>query len=598
MATRTVIISGEANQLIKQGLEDSGDFSVKQVFDTASDFVNDLNTLGVTVINNASVILLMDYGFSSSFYKDRWKDFVLIQESLRINNVKNVRFILVTRDSDLYGEITNEANQNIVFRYENTSVFIYQDKDIRVPLLKGIMKSEYDHTGKHHPRYKKSMAHELMEEKVNDYIDKIKTFENHDLDLEKEPTSQFAKRDFVDDAIHRKEREKQKREQELRQREEKKRKKQNPDVLVEQIIEPKVQIRTRADKVADYLEDDLAEIEQVGRTPRRTPRQTQEDKALEKYRKSERIKEELRKKRAEYTQQNNTERLQRMRQAFDRLKKKDQQLLTEITVKKGVVSVVSPNGIGASGLVANFSAMYALNGYRVLTIDLDVEKRSQQNYHPTYDQQVAKHYGIKDGLIKALEGGRIEKTAVSLTSKESLLGVSLTEPYQDEWQTVVREQIDFVVTNARALYDIILLDIPREQFFALAPILSEIVDKHIFVLDNKLYNLRNFSNLYVARLVKVYGKQSEELLRKSNVIFNQYNRAILDEDGREVGKLQLKGLLRQKGYPYDRILLGSALPYYPEWESQYVDGLRYVFKDAKAKSIFQSCLSELKWREQ
>lgn len=598
MATRTVIISGEANQLIKQGLEQSGDFTVKQVFDTASDFTDDLTNLGVTVINNASVILLMDYGFSTSFYKDRFKDFVLIQETLRINNVKNVRFILVTRDSDLYSEIANEANQNICFRYENTSVFIYQDADIRLPLLKGIMKSEYDHTGKHHPRYKKAMAHELMEEKVNDYIETIKTFENHDLDLEKEPTSQFARRDFVDDEIHKKERERKEREQERLKREARKKKKQNPDSLVEQMVEPKVQIRTREDKVADYLEDDLAEIEQVGRTPRRPKRKTAEEEAQEKYYRSERLKEQIRKKRAEYNQQNSTERLQRMREAFDRLRKQDQMLLTDIEVKKGVIAVVSPNGVGASGVLANFSAMYALNGYRVLTIDLDVEKRTQQHYHPTYDSRVKSHFGIHDGLIKALEGGRIEKTAVSLTSKESLLGVSMEEPYQDTWHDLIREQIDFVVSSARAMYDIILIDIPRDKFIQLVPIMSEIVDKQVFVLDNKLYNLRNFVNIYLTRMVKVYGKEAEELCRKSTVVFNQYNREIVDEEGREVGKVQLKQMLREKGYPYDRILLGSEFPYYSGWERQYVDGLRYVFQDPKAKSIYQSCLSQLKWREQ
>lgn len=159
---------------------------------------------------------------------------------------------------------------------------------------------------------------------------------------------------------------------------------------------------------------------------------------------------------------------------------------------KGVIFITSAHpGEGKSTSTSNLACAYANAGHRVLLIDADLRNPS-----------LHKTLGVnnENGLANYLEGRGNDSTLVQSTSVNNLSLIPAGPQPDDPAELLASAHMETLLTNARAAFDLIILDGPPVLGLADAVILASLADATLLTvraestrtstLDNALKRLR------------------------------------------------------------------------------------------------------------
>ena len=589
-----ITVSGKSSQFFLTMFKKYNDIVIDATFNDLESMANTILENGVSFLHGITSISVVDYGFKSGEYTERLKEFLMLQDALRINNVEkqNVRLYIITKDADFYREVKRNPEQ--YFIYLHAEVYLIENKYTNYVLAE-IIRGGRHKRSLYNPELDSINLESRLEQQAEKYIQETKAFNSNIIKVEKEDfLSEFAREEYMDSPVASRlaQEEKQRKLQEEKQRQNKKNKKQSIPVKedIQDIESDKIEITIKPrDKtpVIESLNDDI-EIKQRQQTPNRYNRP--KPKEYSEFNKPE-----------QQENRNVTEKdypeIYNIKKHFDSLAfKSGEAVRGKLETDKGVLSITSFGNNGASSIVANMADVFAVSDKSVLIIDLDVNKKTQTSaYFTNYLSQAKSHYGFEDGLIKCLEGGSLHQNAVEISSRISILGLPENYPVQMEHYESILDGLDFIIDEAKTLYDIVLIDVPEHMAVKYFSHIATEIDKNIFILDNKFHTFNQFVSNYLPNLQRNLGDNFMNLVLNSDIILNKYSRDNLDLDGKESSSLILNKMLQNVGYPFDRINIVGELPYYTDWDKQFSENLRYVWSDYKVMGIYRYVMSKVVW---
>lgn len=583
-----IMIAGKANYRMGDLFKANSDIEVLSTFNSPKQLADTILTTGVSFLQEVEAILLLDYGFENTDYLARTKEFIYLQDALKVHQLANtgVKLYLATRDSDVYREIKNQDSGMPCILYLYVEVFIlekYANK-ILVDILKGARHKR----GLYNPEIDKLNIDSRIQEQTERFVEESKAYNRNIINVGKEEElSEFAKEEYVDSAVSaniiEQEKAKARKEKKLKELEEKKRKKSTlkQDTSINDIESKKVIVNfeRRGNKQFPNEIEEKVNINNRQSTRNQTTPNNKIPTAIKTVDKTE------------------LPDILKIKKIFDDLAfQTGGAVRGKLESDNGVLCFSSYLNGGASSLLANLADIFALSNKKVLIIDLDIYKKTQTSaYFKNYDMEVKNHFGVSDGLIKVVEGGSLSRNVVEISSRISVLGLSPSIQADSNWIKEIQENLEFVIDDARSLYDIVLIDIPSDLVYDIYPNLVDSIDKNIFVIDNKYYTISQFVNTFLLKFQQKNPNEFENLFLKSEVIINKFNRKNIDTKGKESGKVQLREELNKRNYPYDKIHVTGELPLFDNWDTQFVEGLRYVWLNEKAMGMYRYIFSRVVW---
>lgn len=586
-----ITITGQASKVIAELFSKTKDIEIEATFNSLESLSENLLNNGVSFLHGITSITVLDYGFTSGDYDDRLKEFLYLQDALRINNVEkqNVRLYVITKDVDFYREVKKNPEQ--YFIYLHSEVFLIENKYKNV-IMSEIIRGGRHKKGLYNPDLDNVNLESRLNEQADNYIKETKAFNNNIIKVEKEDfLSEFAREEYMDSQVAQKiayeEANNRKREEKLKS---KKKAKETLKVneKIQDVESEKIEIVIKPrDKTPLFQEEDYGEEVEI-KSPNRFNRP--QTKHFEET-------DSIPSQNTHKIEEKDFPEIEKIKQKFDSLAfKKGEAVRGKLETDKGVLAITSFGKSGASSILANVADIFAVSGKNVLVIDLDVTKKTQTSvYFSNYLTQAKNHYGFDDGLIKCLEGGSVERNAVEISSRVSVLGLPFDYKISSNEFIELLDSFELVLDEARTNYDIILIDIPENLSTEVLNIISSEIDKNIFVIDNKYYTYKQFVEGYLPNLAESLQNTSVTLLTNSDIILNKYSRENLDLDGKECSSIILNKMLHNVGYPYDRINIAGELPYYADWDKQLSNNLRYVWTDYKVMGIYRYVFSKVVW---
>lgn len=586
--TKYIVIAGKANKPIVDLFKPQKDIEIIGTFSNSSQLADALLETGSAFLQDVEAILLLDYGFQSMNPLKRIKEFIYLQDTLNVNKLENtgLKLYLATKDSDIYRELNNQESgmPSILYLYMEAFLMEKYSNKILVDILKGARHKR----GIYNKEIDKLNVASKLQEQQQKFIEESKTFNRNILNIGKEDSlSIFTKDDYMDSAVVENKimNEKAEAKKLARQKvlEERKRAKVKPDINIkdEEVPELKITLTRRGEQPIPTPVQSSVKINNKSSID--TLREVQNDILANTDNKSI----------------NKTEipEILEIKEIFDSLAfKKGGDVVGKLSSDNGIIAMSSYLNSGASSLISNLADIYALSGKKVLIIDLDIDKKTQTSvYFPSYDMEVSNHYGVSDGLLNVINGGVLQSNTVEISSRVSILGVSPSIHVPESTLDRIKDSIDLILEDSRTIYDIILVDVPSNLVYQLYPFLVESIDKNIFVVDNKAYNIEFYIDKFIPKLAKLNEDLFEALLLKSDILINKFKRSNKDTNGEESGQKQLYTILMNKEYPYDRINILGELPYYDDWNTQFSESLRYVWLNEQAMGIYRYYFSKVVW---
>ena len=258
-----------------------------------------------------------------------------------------------------------------------------------------------------------------------------------------------------------------------------------------------------------------------------------------------------------------------------------------------VMAVSSVKGSGGSGIVAQVAEVYAMLGRKVCVIDLDLNGRGQTYYFGNYDKKVAENKGIANALTNVIEGGVITKASVSVNSRIDVCGISNSVgTISERYKETIARNLNSVLIDAKEFYDIVLLDIPIEDFSIYMDRSFSNVERFLFVTENKEYEIERLFRQYLSEFVESNGMLISDIFNNATIVLNKYSNTTRDEQGYHINKKWLKEKLYAKGAPYDSILVSGEIPYVRGYEEQFLTNQRYVWQDSGYMATVKEMLKE------
>lgn len=258
-----------------------------------------------------------------------------------------------------------------------------------------------------------------------------------------------------------------------------------------------------------------------------------------------------------------------------------------------VMAVSSSKGSGGTGLTAQIAEVYAMLGRKVCIIDLDINGRGQTYYFNNYDQRVAENKGIANALINVMEGGVINKASVSVNSRIDVCGISPSiGTLSDRYKETIARNLNSTLIDARDFYDIVLLDLPIEDFSLYMDKGFSNVERFLFVTENKEYDVERLFRQYLSEFVESNGLLISDIFNNATIVLNKYSNTNRDEQGYHINKQWLKEKLYNKGAPYDTILVSGEIPYARRFEEQTLTNQRYVWQDSGYMATIKNMLKD------
>lgn len=258
-----------------------------------------------------------------------------------------------------------------------------------------------------------------------------------------------------------------------------------------------------------------------------------------------------------------------------------------------VMAVSSVRGSGGSGLTAQIAEVYAMLGRKVVVLDLDLNGRGQSYYFNNYDEQVARNKGIANALINVIDGGVINRASVTINSRIDVCGISQSVgTINEKYKETIARNLNSVLIDAKEFYDIVLLDIPIEDFNIYTDKSFSQVERFLFVTENKEYEIERLFRQYLAEFVESNGMLISDIFNNATIVLNKYSNTNRDQQGYHINKQWLKEKLYDKGAPYDSILVSGEIPFARNFEEQFLTNQRYVWQDSGYMATIKNMLKE------
>lgn len=178
-------------------------------------------------------------------------------------------------------------------------------------------------------------------------------------------------------------------------------------------------------------------------------------------------------------------------------------------------------GVGVSTLVTNLAYMISEKGFKVIVLDLNIMYPSQGmafNIQPEIKKNDLVSYLLgKNGLGESIENmGAISVMYANNQGITSLLNVEEDIPLENFRQAIYR---------LRKLYDVVLLDIPRELEHMLSNTAIYSCDTLYMVMDeslNSVVNIEKFRKNAAFTGVDTYNKMKVIMNKRTSVHYTDY----------------------------------------------------------------------------
>lgn len=557
MAKYGVVAGDTATRVMKEMIEDFDDMEVTYSPSTLEEVIEDMTSTGGIHLHELRALLVVDYAFNFGSHGDLDKvaeEFVAVQDLLKSNRMK-LTLYLITRNTDLYDKLQGSVSGVPGIHYENVQVLLTKE-EYKAALIRAVLLGEQDGMGLYNKdaRSKKTRK-EILEEEQERELESRRNLKDELLKFDSiEPVMDVTEMDYID-STQRKAHEAEK------QRELESKKRQKKRSKVEDVEE---EPKGEAVEVNIYTD--------VGRSQEGIVRGEEEVKGS---------KEGL-----------DSGGVDSLRELFTKIRRVGTMVEGKIEADKGIISVVGDYGAGASGVVANMAEMYTMSKKKVLVVDLDIQNRMQTTYFSQYEDVVRNKRGVSSSLIEVVQGYGIEENVVPITTMLHVLSVGKNEEVSLNWITAIAGNIRTILLEAKQTYDIIILDIPFRLFERYLEVF-EYVDVNIFIVENKFYKLGNFLENILHPLLLEYKEVMEEIITKSDVVINKYVRGLRDYEGYEINRYYIRNALDGIGYPYDNMGVIGEIPYYADWENQFLTGVRYVWQDNVALGVYRRVLGRV-----
>lgn len=591
------LVGGKQTELAASRLEKNDDtIKVTKKWNFVNDLTHELNTSPPAIIDDLKSIIVLDTAFKDSTDIDKVaRDFVILQDAFKSKGLSKVKLNLVTLRPDLRKRLEGSVDGFDGIYYSNVEVLL-QKKQINTNILSKIFKGSYDHTGLYNKKAIKQDLESNLQMSKRALVEDSKRISDEDLKYgEDVPVNEMNKEDYIDSDVTQKkiaQREKDERRRQAQQKSNSKRKTQTKN----EAKEPAQEL-----VVPDFDDFDDSEVD-FEMTPKpvenKTNRKSKNEKPFVDKDYVQTTGAPLGRVQADVHmnvgKDNSIPTVAEINELFRRLEKTDDDTLEQkLKSDNSVITVVSPSGMGGSGFVAQSAEMYAMLGKKVLIIDLDIEKRSQTLYFPSYNDAVKEHKGTNNSLIKASQGINAKEAAVPVTSRIDMLSISRSiENIDKDFSTAVASVFNNMIKDSKEFYEIILIDLPL-RFLSYYLRNLGIVDRNVFVVDNKFYSVEDFFSIELDAILGGDDFFGVDFLHKSSLVLNKFEKTNRDEAGFQISKYKVKEKLIAAGDPYDNILVAGEIPMYKEWETQFITNVRYIWKDDLAIGIYRSIFSRI-----
>lgn len=604
------IAAGRKTNLAVREIE-KGDSTVKitKVWDYIEDITHEINTSPPAIIDDLKSIVLLDAAFKDKMDTDVMaREFLVLQDALQSKGLSKVKLNLVTSKADLYKVLGGSVDGVDGIYYSNVEVYLY-DNRLSFKFLIEILKGAYDYTSLYNKKAHKKDILASLEEQRRALVEDSKVISDDVLRHgQDKPISEMNQEDYIDSA---------KSKQKLAEREKEIRRKKAEIESLKKKAERESQKKSKATKPKNTaIEDDLSDtmidledldldMEELSNIDIEIPSLNSKNKAptsnpvaLDSERYTKVTEAPLGAVKGTVNVSAGTDStiptVAELSELFRRLEQADDGTIEQkLKSDKAVISVISPHNMGGSGFVAQGAEMYAMLGKRVLIVDLDIEKRMQTLYFNTYTDAAKEYKGNENSLIQASQGVDISDTAVPVTSRIDMLSISrMIETIDKDFSATLSSMMQYIIQKAVDSYDIVFLDLPI-KFLNYYLRNLDVVDRNVFVLDNKFYTIEDFFSITLNDILGDDDLIGMEFIKKSSVVLNKFEKGNRDLDGYQINKYKVKEMLIAAGNPYDNIMVAGEVPMYKDWESQFLNGVRFIWKDNLALGIYREIFSKI-----
>lgn len=561
---RYIFVAGEANNAMRTMFQPFQDIEITNTFGSVRSLTEDIMANGISFLQLVKSVIVVDYGFTSKTTEGRFNEFIELQDILKSNMLQGTKLYLITKDTDLNTKLRDGYNGMPGIHYMYTEVLLIEGQ-YKPKILGDILRGKHDGTGLYHPDiHNEKLSKRLIDDR-DTFIEDSRTVSQDILKYGTDlPVSELSKTDYTDtpivlQQIREREQLEQKRKRELE------RAKNKP----KNVQKPKSEGKRKGNVTIERRGMNVNPISKVKSEGDGFTGRGNDLKSLPN--------------------------LRRLQRGFESLQGESTVTTQKIATDRGVISFMGERKSGVSGLVANMADTYAVAGKRVLVIDLDIHQRSQTLYFGNYNKAVDEHLGLGNGLMKVALKGSLERVAVQITSRISVLGISREEEVGEEWEETIQKELENIVEEAREYYDIVLIDVPMESFSTYLEGLVSTVDKNILVVENNWYDIENFIYFKMGRYLGIAEELLVTLFKKTSVVLNKYKKGRYDDKGEEVNMVTVNKQLLKKGYPYDILSVVGEIPYYNNWEIQYHTNTRYIWEDRLAEGVYRYIIDKVVW---
>lgn len=522
-------------------------FSKDYVYSDIDDLREHLYNGSPRVFDSMNAILLLDYAFKdANDERACLEEFIALQDVMNTLQLKHVKLYLTTTNSDLYFIIKEGYNGYDGIIYPNTEVFLVRE-GIKINYLVSVLSGTEDGRGYFKVFRKQLTRVEQYEQDRKQLEEDTRQVSDSVLEFEKDvPSSVLSERDYADSGAA------------LRKQK---------DLLAEQPVvdERKPTTPVAPVKKADYVTNINVQTVQKPTQPV-TP---QEIGGIE----------ELKHLFSQLLQ--------------DTMTLTDEKLLTD---RGSTILFSGQNQSGVSGLVAQTAEVYAMLGLKVAILDLDIDTRMQTTYFPNFDDVIGEGKGISNALLNTFGGGNISKVGVPVTSRITVAGLSkYFDGVDDTFKKTIQYSLEGVCEDALnpeiGGFDIVLIDCPFDDLVTYINHMGKI-DRFIFVVDSKHYALEHFLSNKLVNLEGEGNLMAREVFKKATIVLNKVLPGHRNESGVITDQAYVKNLLLKAGAPYDGIFVSGAIPFYEEWEEQFLTNKRYVWKNDVFLGLLKNILKE------
>lgn len=602
------LIAGEKTNVLIDKINNNKKITVDSSWNTTVQLSREIINQPTILIDEMTSILLVDSGFPPNLVtaKDKALDFLKLQDLMESRDFEHVKLYFVTKNVELYEILKGKIKGCDGIHYRNTEMFL-EKGTITIASIIEILKGTMDKRGVYSKKNKNLNTIERLEREKQALIEDAQNVSKESLEFgKKEPVSQLNQKDILNsDQFNKESKElelkKRKLEREIDQIKKKNQKGKGKPKNTKGKSQP-----TEQGNSNNYNGKQVELI--IGTTPEEQEGYIEKEEPIKKQRfkepKSINVTDMVGANSSTLFKDNVSVQTNRkatfvptdseLKELYTRLAQVDNDTIEKkLKSDLGVISVIGTENAGSSGFVAQMAEVYAMLNKKVLIIDLDIILRSQTMYFPTYSDVVLNHKGVSNSLIKQTQVLNLKENAVPVTSNIYLLSNEKTNgEVKEGFHSTITDVFEQIIDEANKMFDIVIIDLPL-KYLSYYIRHSDIIDKNIFVLENKFYKIEDFFSIELNDAVNTNDIFTKELLNKSSIVLNKFRKDFRDLDGYQLNRLKVKKMLLDVGSPYDSIQILGEIPEYNRWEEQFYTKLRYIWIDDLALGVYRRVVSRL-----